>query len=172
MNSTIESLLYLSESNLDNPKKEIVELYGNSTTRNQHYGITGFIYYREPYFIQYVEGTSANVYQLCKNILHDPRHRVKQLLNDREKKNRRFDSFVTQHFYSNSLNKDAQATALLIMDTLVLALRSFTEQRLPLDGHTQQMIFEKIDNLANMYAILNRYYTALDEAENSTPKIF
>lgn len=156
MTPNIESFIYLSESAIDFNQEQLVALNELSLSKNKLYSVTGFLYYRKPYFIQYFEGTSGNIQQLRKNVLCDSRHLVKHWLNDREKQERRFKRFITQNLQPINDNKDAYATAILIMDTLVLSLKSFIERKLPVDGHTQSMIFEKIDDLARMFSILEK----------------
>lgn len=154
MGGAIESFVYLSESQPDFTRNELVNIKKLSKSRNKLHGITGFLYYRKPYFIHYFEGASPNIVQLQKNLISDSRHKIKYWLNDREKQERRFQNFITPNLETLDYNRDAQATAILIMETLVLSLRSFKEKRVPVDGLTQRMIFEKLDNLANMFSIL------------------
>lgn len=156
MNSAIESILYLSESQPGFRQKELLDIYSISSSRNKLHSITGFLYYRRPYFVHYFEGTSTNIIQLQKNLISDSRHKIKYWLNDREKQQRRFQNFITPNLETFDDNRDAQATAILIMDTLVLSLRSFKENRVPVDGIAHRMIFEKLDNLARMFSILEK----------------
>lgn len=155
MENAIESYLLFSSARPFIEKDEIKAIIEESIKKNELNNITGFLYYRDPYFIHYIEGQSAIIEKLKQQVLLDSRHQVKHWLNDRNKQRRRFNTFITQEVQLTNSNRDVQATAILIMDTLVLALRTFMEKRVPIDGGSQRLIFEKIDNLAKMFDLLN-----------------
>ncbi|NKI33496.1 BLUF domain-containing protein [Croceivirga thetidis] len=156
MNGSIESFLYLSKSKYGLCTKELDLFAQQFSSQNRLFGITGFLYYNNGYFIQYFEGSSKAVLQLKQNIQLDSRHVVKIWLNDREKKNRRFPDWSMNNLNdilkkTNSLNN----TLNVLYSILLLSMQNVTNSGKKIDGITQRQLFEKVDDLASLANEMN-----------------
>ena len=70
------SLTYSSQALTDFDDESLLELADNSAARNEPLGITGYLYYRDGHFIQYLEGEQKAVEELMARIASDPRHTI------------------------------------------------------------------------------------------------
>lgn len=71
------------------------ELCNQSWWKNKEHGITGYLYHKSGYFLQYFEGKRAQVDKLLEVVSNDPRHSVMFSL-DREVQERRFPKWHMQ----------------------------------------------------------------------------
>lgn len=87
----MHSIIYYSHSNVDYNTEELNKLAAISNEKNAMHNITGFLTYKDGYFVQYFEGEYENTQQLYKLIKNDERHTIlfdfskeinKRLLND------------------------------------------------------------------------------------------
>lgn len=156
MNHSIESFLYLSKSKYGLSTKELDLLAQEFGSQNRLFGVTGFLYYNNGYFIQYFEGSSRTVNQLKQNIQLDSRHQVKIWLNDREKKNRRFQEWSI-HNLNEILTKTGSLnnTLNVLYSILLLSLQNVIKSGIKIDGITQRQLFGKVDDLAALTNEIN-----------------
>ena len=83
----------------------LCELVAASKVRNREAGISGFLCHGNQYFLQYAEGSHAEIEALCLQLEQDKRHCSMRILDKNTLENRRFtgwdmfaitfDSFVT-----------------------------------------------------------------------------
>ena len=88
----------------------LCELVAASKVRNREAGISGFLCHGNQYFLQYAEGSHAEIEALCLQLEQDKRHCSMRILDKNTLENRRFtgwdmfaitfDSFVT--YYANA----------------------------------------------------------------------
>lgn len=82
-------LCYISETEQDFSPAELRDLKQSSNKANAKYGVTGYLWYKNKRFFQYIEGENRVIAQLIKNITEDPRHTILYTLSD-ELDHRRF----------------------------------------------------------------------------------
>lgn len=72
----LQSVLYVSRSNIDFPKKAYLvgDLVRWSVSWNRRVGITGALAFTETHFSQYIEGPPQAISELVSKILCDDRH--------------------------------------------------------------------------------------------------
>lgn len=70
------ALAYNSEASVPFDDDRLERLASRSGTRNRNVGITGYLYFRDSQFLQYLEGQEDAVRTLMNRISADPRHRV------------------------------------------------------------------------------------------------
>ncbi len=77
----ITSIVYLSKANEEFLKRDArQQLKIHSQSENAKHDISGLLIYSEGYFLQIIEGTSAEIDALYTRISHDPRHSKLDLL--------------------------------------------------------------------------------------------
>ena len=54
----------------------LLELAEVAATKNEQLGITGYLYYRDKLFLQYLEGEQCAVEKLMAKITDAPRHQI------------------------------------------------------------------------------------------------
>ncbi|MGJ8726513.1 MAG: BLUF domain-containing protein [Roseibacillus sp.] len=69
-------IAYSSQALTDFDDETLLELADNSAAKNEKSGISGYLYYRNGLFLQYLEGEQQNVENLMARIAIDPRHNV------------------------------------------------------------------------------------------------
>lgn len=83
-------IIYVSEAQLELTASDIQELVALSQESNRQNGITGYIWFHSPHFLQYFEGDCDAVGALLTKIEADPRHRVIIRFEDAHLAHRRF----------------------------------------------------------------------------------
>lgn len=69
---------------------DIFSILRQCQDNNPRAGITGYLYYENGKFFQYIEGSDAAVSQLMSRIVNDPRHCAVQVLGSGFRDDRRF----------------------------------------------------------------------------------
>lgn len=69
-------LAYSSRAQTEFDDESLLELADNAAAKNETLGISGYLYYREGLFVQYLEGPQQAVEDLMDKIAADPRHEV------------------------------------------------------------------------------------------------
>ncbi len=67
-------VIYASRAVSPFSDRDLVALLQKSRNRNQRHGITGMLVYREPTFIQVLEGEASELEPIWRDIAADPRH--------------------------------------------------------------------------------------------------
>lgn len=89
----MKSLAYVSRATIDFDDKALVELASFAAARNLEFGITGYLYFEDNYFTQYIEGESEPIDRLFQNLKHDARHDIRVVQVDEPLVQRRFASW-------------------------------------------------------------------------------
>lgn len=96
----------------------LLELADHAAAKNEEVAVTGYLYYREGLFLQYIEGERSQVEALMSKIAADPRHELiaTHLLPAIE-------SLVFPHWYMRFLSSDLPTrTAPTLEDELTFIL--------------------------------------------------
>ncbi len=88
--SKLSCAIYISKENISFSNESIIDLVDIARKANQIHQITGFIYYRQQYFLQYIEGHPDEVKQLLKQLEEDSRHTIINYFIDDQLEQRRF----------------------------------------------------------------------------------
>lgn len=92
----MKALIYLSETKYRLTNEELVALSNQATIANDIHKITGYLWYHQKRFIQYIEGQEQAVDQLMENISTDNRHIVRHYISE-DIQQRRFASWSMNH---------------------------------------------------------------------------
>ena len=69
-------LAYSSQAISDFDEELLMDLADRSAEKNEKRGISGYLYFRNNLFLQYLEGEQQTVENLMSKISQDPRHKV------------------------------------------------------------------------------------------------
>jgi hypothetical protein len=72
----LSAIAYCSLTEIEFSDEDLLALAEQAANRNQEIGVTGYLYYRDYVFMQYLEGDQTTVEMLMAKITHDARHRV------------------------------------------------------------------------------------------------
>ena len=78
----IHGLVYLSDAVCSISHQELSHILATSTKNNKIHGVTGFLYFNDYQFIQYIEGEIANLNSVYEKIQQDSRHEIKCSIHD------------------------------------------------------------------------------------------
>jgi hypothetical protein len=84
------SLAYISRATQQFDEQALVDLAKHAAEKNRRLAVTGYLYFRNGIFFQYLEGVSATVQELMDAITADPRHEVLNTVHLGESPDRRF----------------------------------------------------------------------------------
>lgn len=77
---------------------EVEELAEKAAEFNASVGITGYLYYAHPVFLQYIEGETEAIESLMEQIAKDPRHTIVATAKEEDRVSRRFPSWSMRLF--------------------------------------------------------------------------
>lgn len=86
----MRGLVYVSNEEISFNAESLKELAARAAARNSELSVTGYLYYSEGRFLQYLEGEARTVEDLMARIAEDPRHQVATTLYDDTVSDRRF----------------------------------------------------------------------------------
>ncbi len=78
----LTGLVYLSRANMEFDEARLKELENHAAQRNAGLGVTGYLFFFDGKFVQYIEGLPSVVADLMTRIRRDDRHAVIYELND------------------------------------------------------------------------------------------
>ena len=93
----MKSLVYLSESLTEFSDSDVEELAHYSCLFNRQIQVTGYLYFSESRFIQYLEGEASDVDKVMKLISQDPRHEILYQVELNNVEDRLFPSWSMRH---------------------------------------------------------------------------
>lgn len=96
----ITGLVYLSEATTFFDELDLNCLLINAANTNQKHSITGFLYFKNSQFVQYIEGPANTLADLFVKIKSDKRHRVKMVIDQIELDSRLFPEWSMAYFAS------------------------------------------------------------------------
>ena len=139
--ASLHGFIYLSKLLLDLDESHLYELSESASHNNQLLGVTGFLYFEEGYFLQYIEGKKEVVINLMNIIESDPRHQVvyKHDILIQEKK---FPS------WNMKFVDPYQAKAINIENLLMEILKMMKEPEVFNSAYKEKMILQMIDRLS------------------------
>ncbi|MBW1293928.1 BLUF domain-containing protein [Aquimarina litoralis] len=101
--SQLACVLYLSIENKPFSETSLDLLVSSAQTTNKSHGITGFLYYKQRHFFQYIEGTPDKINDLLDNLKKDTRHKILEFVQDNTLNDRRFPNWDMGDLKTNQL---------------------------------------------------------------------
>ncbi len=93
------ALLYASIAKTKFDREKLSSLCEQSAASNLKLNVTGYLYYRDGRFFQYLEGEKNAVTNLMDRIREDPRHKVTQIIYDDCIVRRRFPTWSMRYIH-------------------------------------------------------------------------
>lgn len=89
----MKGIVYSSQAEVAFDGALLKELESHAARRNAELGVTGYLYFEEGRFFQYIEGRDQVVTEMMSRIQADYRHTVRQVIHDDHLLDRRFPSW-------------------------------------------------------------------------------
>jgi len=99
----MRGIVYVSQASKRFTSDTLVELANQSASCNEQLGITGYLYFANNQFIQYIEGAPQTVNDLMSRITQDARHEVLYTVHEDNLPARRFPSWSMRWLEENDL---------------------------------------------------------------------
>lgn len=101
----LRGIVYVSTATEEFSAECLEELASKSAEANKKLGVSGYLYYEDKYFLQYIEGEKETVQSLMNHISRDPRHKVVNVITYDNLPDRYFPSWHMRHLTKPSLVK-------------------------------------------------------------------
>ncbi|UII80439.1 BLUF domain-containing protein [Flagellimonas sp. CMM7] len=138
----MKCVLYISKALKPFNTNDLSKLSTTSTINNQTKGITGYLYFDNNRFLQYMEGDETTINEMVDKISHDKRHELLSLIEKQNLTDRRFPDWgmknIAELMFSNST----------IETTIIQTMSIFGENHLNISQSTQNDLFKLMDDLS------------------------
>ena len=138
----MKTVLYISEALHTFTAQELKELSFSSTLKNKSKGISGYLYYKDKHFLQYVEGDEQYINELINTIKTDPRHRFIMAIEENSLDDRRFPDWGMKSIAEVMFNNSVVET------TIIKTMTLFKENNLTLSASSKSQLFRLMDELS------------------------
>lgn len=142
MDNNLRGLVYVSDARVSFSAEELEALYTRSAVSNNRIDITGYLYYENRKFLQYIEGEPGQLEILIKKIEEDPRHEVLYILRTDELEKRKFPKWDMQWLTRPMLVSIRMEN---ILAEFILMLKKETVQR---SLENEAKVWEMIDRIS------------------------
>ncbi|MBS9462662.1 BLUF domain-containing protein [Flagellimonas sp. 389] len=140
----MKCVLYISKALKSFTNEELELLSITSTGNNQKKDITGYLYYENKRFLQYMEGEEHIINQMVDKIAHDERHELLALIEKQDLVHRRFPEWGMKNIADLMFSNSAIET------TIIQTMSIFGENHLNISERTQKELFNLMDDLSSV----------------------
>lgn len=140
----MKALLYISKSSVDFTPDELNLLSVSSGIKNERLGITGYLYYENGSFLQYIEGEEEPLMELFAAISNDNRHIVRDSVTE-DIQNRRFPHWSMKNIGEYMGEKNT------IEQTIIQTINLFEQNHISIPEGTKLGLFRFMDDLARAH---------------------
>ena len=137
------ALVYFSEALTEFDHEELAELCRISSVNNLKVDVTGYLYFRDGNFLQYLEGKKSVVTKLMKKIQADDRHTIKQVIYDDANEDRRFPDWSMRYLLLDSVQYEDAIRCRLELLRLI-----------SLDDKIESNVWDAVNKLSSMRSAL------------------
>ena len=137
----LQCVLYISEATRDFSEEELEALSVRSYYNNLTQGMTGFLYYENGHFLQYLEGEGHGLAPLMERISKDHRHRVIYKIEEIVEE-RRFGNWTMKSGFENIMDDS------VMEQTIIQTMTIFANNRITMPQTTKKELFRFIDDLS------------------------
>lgn len=138
----MKCVLYISKALKTFNTEDLNHLSALSTINNQKKGITGYLYYEDNRFLQYMEGNGIVIDEMVNKISQDERHELLALIENSNLAKRRFPDWGMKNIAQLMLINN------VIETTIIQTMSIFGENHLNIAKSTQNELFNLMDDLA------------------------
>ncbi|MFK7921678.1 MAG: BLUF domain-containing protein [Bacteroidia bacterium] len=136
--------VYVSKATEHWDIKALNELCTKASIYNTAHGITGYLYYEETYFFQYIEGAESQIDTLYTKIQKDERHEILNTHSQSSMKRRRFPTWQMPRI------KESQLIAIGLDKVLLDFLIMFDGKIYPHTEKRENILWSMIDRLSEL----------------------
>lgn len=138
----MKCVLYISKALKPFNTNDLSQLSTTSTINNQTKGITGYLYFENNRFLQYMEGDETTINEMVDKISHDKRHELLSLIEKQNLTDRRFPDWGMKNIAELMFNNSSIET------TIIQTMSIFGENHLNISQSTQNDLFRLMDDLS------------------------
>lgn len=138
----MKCVLYISKALKPFNTNDLSQLSTTSTINNQTKGITGYLYFENNRFLQYMEGDETTINEMVDKISHDKRHELLSLIEKQNLTDRRFPDWGMKNIAELMFNNSTIET------TIIQTMSIFGENHLNISQSTQNDLFRLMDDLS------------------------
>ena len=148
--STLYSLIYSSRATNFMSEYELTELASQAAAKNQQLSITGFMQYKNGFFLQYLEGEESQVLSLMDTIARDHRHTVTRVIRLPNQPNPRF-----EEWYMRYLSQKEFGTIGLIdlIENIIMKMNNFAFEKKYIQANISRLI-DQVSEYHHKYGTL------------------
>lgn len=139
-------LAYSSRALTDFDDESLLELADNAAAKNETLGISGYLYFRDKLFLQYLEGDQKAVEDLMAKIATDPRHEILSTISLPSCPERIF-----PHWYMRFLGSDLPKTSGATLEDEL----SFILETTSSEGYCSEEVAEAVTHVTKRIAALD-----------------
>nr|WP_299074325.1 BLUF domain-containing protein [uncultured Allomuricauda sp.] len=140
----MKCVLYISKALKSFRTDDLKHLSTTSTINNQKKGISGYLYFENNCFLQYMEGEANIIDEMVDKISHDERHELLALIEKKDLTKRRFPDWGMKNIAELMFNNSTIET------TIIQTMSIFGENHLNISKSTQDELFKLMDDLAKV----------------------
>lgn len=140
----MKCVLYISKALKSFRPDDLKRLSTTSTINNQKKGISGYLYFENNRFLQYMEGEANIIDEMVDKISHDERHELLALIEKKDLTKRRFPDWGMKNIAELMFNNSTIET------TIIQTMSIFGENHLNISKSTQDELFKLMDDLAKV----------------------
>lgn len=143
----LKGLVYRSRALASFDQAQLKSLADHAAANNEDLGITGYLYYENGYFLQYIEGPPTLLEDLMMKIAEDPRHQVLSVLRSEELGQRKFPTWQMR-WLSQSVLVSIRMEHIL-SDFLVMLEENTVERSI----RNEKNVWEMVDQISRFQGI-------------------
>lgn len=121
----MKALVYISQAKTDFELESLLELAEQAAASNEKGDISGYLWFKDNQFLQYIEGDATAVDQLMRSIETDKRHEVLYHVEDYALAERRFPDWRMRYFHAQD---DFEIGFESILSELLLTMKTACRQ--------------------------------------------
>ncbi|MDO3381235.1 BLUF domain-containing protein [Gilvimarinus algae] len=137
----MKAILYVSRATEAFGDGALGDLLQQAEARNLELGVTGYLFYKAPYFFQYIESEGDEVTELMQSITRDSRHEVINQVEDEFTGARRFPRWSMQFVNDKVLNRISLEQ--IVIDDLLSMTDVYRDE-----GRWRQTLFQLVGTIS------------------------
>ena len=148
----MRGVVYVSEALVYFDKMALESLAAESASLNFDRGVTGYLYFENDRFVQYIEGDEDTIDELMEVIARDKRHRVLHSVVEEDLKERRFPSWHMRQLRRREL---MEVKLEHLLTEYLVYLDSRDQERS--ESRCRSLVWGMVNRLSDMRGTLGAY---------------
>lgn len=140
-----KAILYLSKATRPLSDDDISTIYQSAIATNKKLTISGFLCFKDDYFLQYIEGAQDDIDFIFSKIKNDTRHTLRVTLEDSSLKTFRFTQW-NMHLVNKARIEDLEISFSLYDQLIML------EDRDPISKNIQNLVWQGVGVISKYHS--------------------